>query len=174
MDGLIHIYTGDGKGKTTASLGLSMRFAGNGGKVLYTQFLKNDNSSELNILNEIKNITFLPSGKYFGFTWSMDAKTKKDAKDHYTKYFNKIADMISTEDFGLLILDEIIAADNAKLIPHDTLMNFLLHKPRHLEVVLTGRNPANDLLNTADYISDIMKIRHPFDKNTAARNGIEK
>ena len=89
MKGLIHIYTGNGKGKTTAATGLSIRYAGSGGKVLFTQFLKNDDSSEINILKQIENITFLPSGIYFGFTHSMTSEIKEKARIHYSTLFEK-------------------------------------------------------------------------------------
>lgn len=172
MHGLIHIYTGEGKGKTTASVGLSIRFAGHGGRVLFTQFLKDDSSSELNILCRIENITFLPSGKSFGFTFQMTPKQKELAKQHYTQYFQTIVTM--AENYGLLILDEVIAADNSGLIPHEMLTDFLTHKPEHLEVALTGRNPKKDLLALADYISCIQCQKHPFQTGIPARMGIEK
>lgn len=174
MNGLIHIYTGTGKGKTTAAIGLSIRFAGSGGKVLFTQFLKNDNSSELNILKQIKNITFLPSNAYFGFTHSMKTVTRKKACKHYSVYLEKITNEILNNNYGLLVLDEVIAADNNGLIPHNKLINLLTNKPDNLEIALTGRTPSQDLINIADYISDIQKIKHPFDKNITARIGIEK
>lgn len=174
MKGLIHIYTGTGKGKTTAVTGLSVRFAGSGGKVLFTQFLKDDNSSELNILKQIQNITFLPSGAYFGFTHSMDSVTMEKAYKHYSAYLEKIANEILNNNYGLLVLDEVIAADNNGLIPHNKLTDMLTNKPGYLEIALTGRTPSQDFINIADYISDIQKVKHPFDKNIPARIGIEK
>lgn len=174
MKGLIHIYTGEGKGKTTAGIGLSIRFAGSGGKVLYTQFLKDDSSSELNILSCLDPITFLPSGKNFGFTFTMTEETRQLARLHYQKHLENAIDEVTKGNYGLFVLDEIIGADNAGLISHDTLIDFLSHKPKQLEVVLTGRNPAADLKRLADYISDIQKVKHPFDKNIPARIGIEK
>ena len=174
MKGLIHIYTGTGKGKTTAAIGLSIRYAGSGGKVLFTQFLKNDDSSEINILKQIENITFLPSGSYFGFTSSMTPEIKEKARIHYSNLFEKSVNMLVNNNYGMIILDEIIAADNNGLVPHGKLTDFLKNKPDYLEIVLTGRSPSQDLLDTADYISDIHKVKHPFDKNIPARMGIEK
>ena len=174
MKGLIHIYTGTGKGKTTAATGLSIRYAGSGGKVLFTQFLKNDDSSEINILKQIENITFLPSGSYFGFTRSMTPEIEEKARIHYNSLFEKSVNMLVNNNYGMLILDEIIAADNAGLIEHDSLIDFLKNKPYSLEVVLTGRSPSQDLQDMADYISDIVKVKHPFDKGITARTGIEK
>lgn len=174
MEGLVHIYTGTGKGKTTAAAGLSVRFAGSGGRVLFTQFLKNDNSSELVILEQIENIIFLPSNGYFGFTHTMTKEVKENARRHYNNYFTKILDELSNNHYGLLVLDEIIAADNAGLLGHDRIIGFLKNKPDNLEVVLTGRSPSQDLQDLADYISDIVKVKHPLDKGIRARIGIEK
>ena len=171
MQGLIHIYTGTGKGKTTAAAGLCIRFAGSGGTVLFTQFLKNDNSSELAVLEQITNIIVWPSKAYFGFTSSMTPEIKEN---HYNNYFTKILGKVYSGGYGLLVLDEIIAADNAGLIEHGRLMDFLKNKPYNLEVVLTGRSPSQDLQDMADYISDIVKVKHPFDKGISARMGIEK
>ena len=174
MQGLIHIYTGTGKGKTTAAAGLCIRFAGSGGTVLFTQFLKNDNSSELAVLEQITNIIVLPSNAYFGFTSSMTPEIMENARNHYNNYFTKILGKVYSGGYGLLVLDEIIAADNAGLIEHGRLMDFLKNKPYNLEVVLTGRSPSQDLQDMADYISDIVKVKHPFDKGISARMGIEK
>ena len=89
-------------------------------------------------------------------------------------YFTEILDKVYSGGYGLLVLDEIIAADNAGLIEHGRLINFLKNKPYNLEVVLTGRSPSQDLQDMADYISDIVKVKHPFDKGIPARTGIEK
>ena len=173
--GLIHIYTGEGKGKTTAAIGLSIRFAGNGGNVLFTQFLKDDKSSEINILNKIDNITFLASGKNFGFTRSMTPEIKKLAKAHFSSHLNKTIEIAvsKSKNFNLLVLDEIIAADNSGFVPHEKLISFLKNKPENLEVVLTGRSPSDDIISLADYVSEIKKIKHPYDKKIQARAGIE-
>lgn len=173
MKGLIHIYTGDGKGKTTAGVGLAIRFAGSGGRVLYTQFLKNDTSSELSILDALEPITFLPSGKSFGFTFRMSEETRQQAAAHYTAYLEQIIREVEQQSYGLLVLDEILVADREHFIPHDRLLSFLSHKPDTLEVVMTGRNPARDLCELADYISNIKKQKHPFDQGIPARKGIE-
>ncbi len=171
--GRIHIYTGDGKGKTTAAIGLAVRFAGSGGNVLLGQFLKDDSSGELTAIRQLSGIDFMPSGRNFGFTSRMTAETEKEAALHYTDYFRRLTGKTSGGRYGLLILDEIIAADNHHFLPHQELLTFLAEKPFPLEIVLTGRSPAADLLALADYISEIQNIRHPYSQNTAARKGIE-
>lgn len=174
MRGLVHIYTGDGKGKTTAAAGLALRFAGSGGTVLYCQFLKKDDSGELAILSQLEQVTFLPSGRSFGFTFQMKEAERQKAVSHYTSYFEKILLEVEQHNYGLLILDEILVADHQHFIPHGKLISFLAQKPENLEVVLTGRNPSDDLMELSDYISDIRKIKHPFDWGVPARKGIEK
>ncbi len=104
----------------------------------------------------------------------MTPEIKENARNHYNNYFTKILGKVYSGAYGLLVLDEIIAADNAGLIEHGRLMDFLKNKPYNLEVVLTGRSPSQDLQDIADYISDIVKVKHPFDKGVSARVGIEK
>lgn len=174
MKGLIHIYEGDGKGKTTAAVGLSIRCAGNGGKVLFTQFLKDNQSSEIKILNSIPQIEFIPSSEYFGFYSRMTEETKIRAKEVYNNLLASVIQKASKEDYQMLVLDEIIATYNYKLIDVNLILDFLKNKPDHLEIVMTGRNPADELLDLADYVSKIVKIKHPYDKNVPARAGIEK
>jgi cob(I)alamin adenosyltransferase len=173
MNGLIHIYEGDGKGKTTSAVGLAVRFAGNGGRVLFAQFLKDDTSSELAVLEKIPGIDFAPSRKAFGFYRYMTEEKKQQAGAHYQAYFEDVARMARSGQYGLVVLDEIMAADTFGFVRHESLVRFLKEKPKELEVVMTGRNPAEDLKEMADYISRIEKVKHPYDRGVAARKGIE-
>lgn len=174
MKGLIHIYTGDGKGKTTAAIGLSIRFIGNGGKVLFAQFLKDNKSSELNILNNLGGVKLLLCKETFGFYSRMNEQTKERAEKVYRNYFNEILEIIKEQEIQMLVMDEVIGAYNYNLIDKDTLLTFLKNKPENLEVVLTGRNPETELIELADYVSELVKVKHPFDKGIYARMGIEK
>lgn len=173
MKGLIHIYEGDGKGKTTAAIGLAVRCAGSGGKVLLTQFLKSNQSSEMNILKQIAFIEVVLSEADFGFSWNMSDETKDRARVANDKLLLKVMDQAKSGEYRLLILDEIVDAYNLKLIHQEMLIEFLKDKPEELEVVMTGRNPAIELVELADYISDMRKIKHPYDQGTKARKGIE-
>ena len=174
MKGLIHIYEGDGKGKTTAAVGLSIRCAGNGGKVIFTQFLKDNTSSELKILNLLDAVDVVSSESYFGFYRSMSEETKDKAKEVYSNQLDFVINKALHQEYQMLVLDEIIAAYNFHLINQEHLYEFLKNKPDQLEVVMTGRNPAEQLVELADYISRITKIKHPYDKGISAREGIEK
>ena len=172
MAGLIHIYCGDGKGKTTAALGLAVRAAGSGKKVLLLQFFKDGKSSEFTALQDLQGLEVIPQTRSFGFSWTLSDSEKKEAAAYYSGLLE--AAFARAEDAGLLVLDEVISSYNHKLLPQKRLLEFLQHKPAGLEVVLTGRQPAPELAALADYLSDIRKIKHPYDQGIAAREGIEK
>lgn len=172
--GLIHIYCGDGKGKTTASLGLAIRSAGAGFKVFILQFLKNWNTSELNSLELIPNIEIIRGKEGNVFTFGMTEEQKAKSKEIHLNNFAKVKEVAFNGECDILILDEVIGAYNRNLLDREDLLNFLDNKPENLEVILTGRNPADELIERADYVSEIQKIKHPFDKGIVARRGIEK
>lgn len=173
MKGLIHIYEGDGKGKTSAGVGLSVRCAGSGQKVLYTQFLKSDSSSELKVLEQIPGITVERCQKNFGFTFQMTPEVKEQAKAYYTEHFRKITKLAAEGGYRLLVMDEMIATYNLNMVHQEEVLEFLKNKSEELEVVMTGREPAKELVELADYVSRIVKIKHPFDQGVPARVGIE-
>ena len=169
----IHIYCGDGKGKTTAAMGLALRAAGSGKKVLVTQFLKDGSSSELKILRELPDIRVITCPRKFGFFWNMTEEQKGEAKSAFEELFEKAVQIAAEEDIFLLVMDELIAAYNHGLLDRERVLAFLKEKPENLEIVLTGRDPAPELVELADYVSEIQKKKHPFDKGLSARKGIE-
>lgn len=172
QQGLIHIYHGEGKGKTTAAVGLCIRALGRGQRVLFVQFLKAWDSGELHILSQLNHIQILrgkPSGK---FTFQMNAAEKAECLQAHNKLWAEIAEHLQ-QSVDLLVLDEILGAYSHNLLDKAQILDFLQNKPPQLEVVMTGRNPAPELLELADYISEIKKIRHPFDKGVSARVGVE-
>jgi len=173
--GLIHIYCGDGKGKTTASMGLGMRAAGRNMRVLLTQFLKDNTTGELASIEKLgENFEVFkgaPVKKFFKFmTPEEQIATKKEHEERFRAVTKKAID----ENFDLLIMDEIIASINLDLIPLQEVVEFLKNKPKGLEVVLTGRNPNEQLVEIADYVSEIKAIKHPYEKGINSRIGIEK
>lgn len=171
MQGKIHLYHGDGKGKTTAAVGLSVRAAGAGKKVCFVQFLKDGSSSEISVLKTLPGMEMLCVPHNFGFTYTMDEKTRLDAEKAYTALLKKAEQKAA--EVALLVLDEVIPALCAALVPEKELLAFLQNKPEELEVVLTGNKPPQSLCALADYITEMKKERHPFDVGTAARRGIE-
>lgn len=174
MFGLIHIYCGDGKGKTTAAVGLAVRCAGRGNKVLLVQFLKSRESGELYSLAKLPDIEVMRGKESKKFTFQMNEEEKHALLIEHNKMFEQVLAKIKNGGYSLLILDEVIGALNAKVFEMPKLIEFLRHKPENLEVVLTGRNPAPELVEIADYVSEMRKVKHPMDKGIMAREGIEK
>lgn len=171
MPGLIHIYCGDGKGKTTAAIGLAVRAAGAGKKVVFTQFFKDGSSSEIRVLQGVENIQILHCNTVRGFWKRMTDAQKARASADYTQLLSDVARLAMDAD--LLVLDEIISACNHGTVTEVAVADFLRSKPERLEVVLTGRNPSERLLRLADYVTQMQKIKHPYDRGIAARKGIE-
>ena len=174
MFGLIHIYCGDGKGNTTAAVGLAVRCAGRGNKVLLVQFLKSRDSGELNSLAKLPDIEVMRGKESKKFTFQMNEEEKHALLIEHNKMFEQVLAKIKNGGYSLLILDEVIGALNAKVFEMPKLIEFLRQKPENLEVVLTGRNPAPELVEIADYVSEMRKVKHPMDKGIMAREGIEK
>lgn len=174
MFGLVHIYCGDGKGKTTAAVGLAVRCAGRGNKVLLVQFLKSRDSGELYSLAKLPDIEVMRGKESKKFTFQMNEEEKHALLIEHNKMFEQVLEKIKNGGYSLLILDEVIGALNAKVFEMPKLIEFLRHKPENLEVVLTGRNPAPELVEIADYVSEMRKVKHPMDKGIMAREGIEK
>jgi cob(I)alamin adenosyltransferase len=172
--GLIHIYCGDGKGKTTACLGLSIRYAGHGNKVLFVQFLKSRLTGELKSLELLSNIEVLRGKETKKFTFQMTADEKQEVLREHMRLFARIKTKLEQEEVRLLVLDEVIGACNTGVFDEGQLIDFLKNKPQSLEVVLSGRKPSSALLDLADYVSEVCKRKHPFDKGIPARVGIEK
>ena len=170
--GCVHIYCGDGKGKTTCSMGLSIRAAGNGKKVLLHQFLKDNSSSERYVIDKIPNITVVPGKKMDKFTFQMNEEEKALLHEQNDAMFERLVKEAAAYD--MLVLDESVYAMSMGLLTEEKVIDFLKNRPEKLEVVLTGRNPSEALKEQADYISEICKIKHPFDEGLGSRQGIEK
>ncbi len=171
--GLVHIYCGEGKGKTTASVGLSARAAGSGLRVLFVQFLKDGRSGELKTLASVPGVTILSGVPVKGFLREKEADARRRIADEHRARFEEAVREASTGAYDLLVLDEASAAVDLGLIPLDEACAFLDARPAGLEVVLTGREPPEPLLARADYISRIECVRHPYQTGIQARKGIE-
>lgn len=173
--GLIHIYCGDGKGKTTAAMGLILRAVGREKKVLLTQFLKSGRSGELISLERYKDyVEFLLGKPVNKFVWNMNDEEKQQAKEEHTARFKEIVEKVKNEKYDLVVLDEIIGTINNGFILVEDVINFLKDKPENLEVVMTGRNPKEELIEIANYVSEIKAIKHPFNEGIPSRIGIEE
>lgn len=173
MSGLIHIYTGDGKGKTTAATGLMVRSLGYGKKILFVQMQKAIPSGEISIISKFSNAVVIRCTDKKKFYFYMDELEKKEYITQHKEGFSKAIELIKNESFDLVVFDEIISTVNEKILSIDKLIDFLNNKPKNLEVVLTGRNAPKELIDIADYVSDIVCVKHPYDKGINARKGVE-
>lgn len=172
--GLIHIYCGDGKGKSTASIGLSMRAAGNNLNVVFTQFLKTWPTGELSCLEKFDNIKIIKNSKPFPFTYKMTDEQKSEITLIHDEILNNAIALCNEGKCDLLVLDEIISTYNLELISKNKVDDFLKNKPKNIEIVMTGRDPSPHLVELADYVSEVKKVKHPYDKGIEERTGIEK
>lgn len=176
MKGLIHIYHGDGKGKTTAAIGLAVRAAGTGIPVVIVRFIKTDRSGELASLERLPGVQVIPTEKNFKFTIYMSDEEKAEARVLCTRMMERAfakALELAAEGNVLLVMDEILDAVNSCFVAKERLMEWLEQRSEEVEVVMTGRNPAEELKELADYITEMKKEKHPYDRGIMARRGIE-
>lgn len=171
--GLIHIYCGDGKGKTTAALGLALRAAGSGMRVQIVQLLKGSSTSELHSLARIPNITVSRPEKNYGFTFKMSEEDKRLLIECHNRLLRDAEKRIAGGEIDMLIIDEFNAAYEYDLIDREIADRIVFQKPENIELVLTGRNPQEKFVREADYVSEIMPVKHPYTMGIQARKGIE-
>ena len=166
---MIHIYCGDGKGKTTSAVGLAVRMAGYEKRILFIQFLKGGETGELKLLNACKDITVMRCDKEYGFFGSMSDTEKADIIECHNNNLQYVTEHMN--EFDLIVMDEIFAAYNYDLA--DKMLVRKIISSCKCELVLTGRDPEQWFIDRADYVSEIKKIKHPFDNGIDARKGIE-
>lgn len=167
--GFIHIYCGDGKGKTTAAAGLALRAKGAGLEVCFGQFMKSGNSSELSALKKA-DISVFSVQNTFGFTWKMTLEQKEALHRINSDAIRKL--LSEKEKYDVLILDEIVSAYQHELVDRELVCQLLRERDK-TEIVLTGRNPSEELLEMADYVTEMKCVKHPYEKGVQARLGIE-
>ena len=172
--GLTHVYFGDGKGKTTAALGLALRAAGCGQRVVIVQFLKDWKCGELDSLALLPRVTVF-RGKAQGgvFVHEMDDAQKAETKNIHNNNLLCALELQKTGQCDLMVLDEAIDAYNLGLLDNGLFEDLLYHKPDSLELVITGHNPGALFLEQADYVTEMIKRKHPFDSGVAGRRGVE-
>ena len=168
MAGLVHLYWGDGKGKTTAAMGLALRALGQGARVVIVQFLKGADTGEVPLLRQLgAEIYRGKAGQKFVF--QMDEAEK--AATRRLQDQNLAAALARPAD--LLVLDEACAAYETDLVDRDLLRQAAARAGAGLEVVLTGRNPADWMQDAADYSTEMRACQHPYTKGVPAREGVE-
>lgn len=168
-----HIYYGDGKGKTTAAIGLAIRVAGSKMKVLFVQFLKTEFSGERHILSHTENVTLTFCPLELKFTFDMDDKEKAQAAKIFKGIFDNAVTTALTEKYDMVVLDEVFEAINAHMLSESEVYEFITNAPSSMEIVMTGHNPPQKFMDCADYITEFKKIKHPYDRGITGRIGIE-
>ena len=171
--GLIHIYCGNGKGKTSAAVGLTIRALGHGRRVVFVQFLKDGRSGEISVLAQFEQLTLITGQTVAKFSFAMNEQERLETLALHQAYLERASQLVHRETVDLLVLDEALGALETKLLDETALLDFLTNRPEKLEVVLTGRTASPQLCEQADYISEIHCVRHPYEQGIAAREGIE-
>ncbi len=174
--GLVEIYTGNGKGKTTAGFGLALRAAGHGNRVLIYQFLKPDNLDlgERKSVVRIEEITV----KMLDEPWDMatspkDAEAVKRMRQKVRQVLAKITAYAQDRVYDVIILDEIVFCVKNDLASVDEIGKLIERKDKHVELVMTGRGASKKLIALADLVTEMKLVKHPYDKGVSAREGIE-
>lgn len=171
---MIHLYTGEGKGKTTAAMGLAARAAGYSGQyVLIVQFMKCGREGEAKSLEKISNITFLNNSYPHGFVFQMTDEEKARLTAEHNKNLAYAAECVKGGRIFMVVLDEIVSAYNLGVVDRAA-VDELLDDCEQVELVLTGRDPTPHMIEKADYITEMKLLKHPYitDK-TPARQGVE-
>lgn len=169
---MVHLYHGEGKGKTTAAMGLALRMAGRGRRVVIAQFLKGADTGERRALAALPQVTLLELPEQVKFSFCLTPEERKMEQRRYQVMLEQLREQLKDPELGLLVLDEACAAVNTGLVALEEILS-LLDAASGIEAVLTGRDPAPALLERADYITHFVKQRHPYDRGIPARPGVE-
>lgn len=172
-NGLIHVYYGNGKGKTTAALGLAVRASGSGKKVVIVQFLKDSNTSELNNLRLLPNITILRGTAAKVFVSRMTPEQLDETRRIQNANLKQAIDFITSGNCDVLVLDEALDAYQLDLLDKDLFKSLVFCKPAGLELIITGHKRDEEIISAADYVTEMVKVKHPYDHGITARKGIE-
>jgi cob(I)alamin adenosyltransferase len=168
--GFIHVYTGNGKGKTTAALGLGMRAVGAGYKVHMIQFMKGRRYHELNAIDELSNFTLSQHGRDEFVSKEKPEQIDIDMAQDGFLYAKKL---LKTREHDMLILDEINVAVDFNLIDLQDVITLIEQKSKDVELVLTGRYAHPEIIKRADVVTEMLEIKHPYQEGIEARPGID-
>ena len=171
MKGKVHVYTGDGKGKTTAALGLSIRAAGAGLRVFIAQFIKSDEYSEIKAL---KRFSDLITVEQFGLGGFIGGNPSSGDIEAAQKGAVRVMEIISADTYDMVVLDEANIAVKYKLISEQDLLDIIDAKSKNIELIITGRDAAAKIMDKADLVTQMKAVKHYFQNGVEARVGIEK
>ena len=169
--GYIQVYTGNGKGKTTAAIGLAIRAAGAGLKVFIAQFIKMGDYSEIKALRRFSDLITV---EQFGLGRFTDGKPLPEDIAAAQKGLKRIKSIMATEEYKVIILEEANVAAKFGLIREQDLLVLIVNKPYDVELVITGRYASARVIEIADLVTEMVAIKHYFEKGVPARVGIEK
>jgi cob(I)alamin adenosyltransferase len=169
--GFVQVYTGDGKGKTSAAFGLALRAIGRGLRVYIIQFIKGGfDYGELYVVNKLPNLTLKAFGRgKFVTVKPPDADDVKSAREA----FQLAKDVVQSGKYDMVILDEINVALDLELVSLEEVLKLIKSKPSKVELVLTGRHAPKEIVEVADLVTEMKEVKHPFSKGLQARKGIE-
>ena len=170
---MIHVYYGDGKGKTTAAVGLAVRAAGSNMKVMFVQFLKTEFSGERHILSNLENVSLTVCPDELKFTFDMSDAERQQASALFRGIFERSAATALSERYDMIVLDEVFDIMNEGMLSEADVFEFITNAPVSIEIVMTGHDPAQRFTDATDYVTEMKKIKHPFDKGLNGRIGIE-
>ncbi|MGM0436898.1 MAG: cob(I)yrinic acid a,c-diamide adenosyltransferase [Bacillota bacterium] len=168
--GMLQVYTGDGKGKTTAAIGMAVRAAGAGLKVFIGQFVKSMKYSEIKVLNEIANIDV----KQYGLSCFIEKEPEEEDVKAAREGLQEVKEILKSNEYDLVILDEANIAVYFDLFSVDELIEVIDSRNEGIEVVVTGRKAKDKLIDKADLVTDMQEIKHYYEKGVKARDGIER
>ena len=169
--GYIQVYTGNGKGKTTAAIGLAIRAAGAGLKVFIAQFIKMGDYSEIKALRQFSDLITV---EQFGLGRFTDGKPLPEDIQAAQKGLKRIKSIMASEEYKVIILEEANVAAKFGLLREQDLLGLIVNKPYDLELVITGRHASSRVIEIADLVTEMVPIKHYFEKGVPARVGIEK
>jgi len=169
--GLVQVYTGNGKGKTSAAFGLALRAAGRGLKVYIIQFIKGGfDYGELYVIDKLPNLKLKAFGR--GKFVTEKPPGKEDIK-LAGEALALAEEVVKSGEYDIVILDEINVTLNLKLIKTENVLELIKNKPKHVELVLTGRHAPSQIIEAADLVTEMKEVKHPFNKGYQARKGVE-
>ena len=171
LKGYIQVYTGNGKGKTTAAIGLAMRAVGAGKKVYIGQFIKSMHYSELNALKKMEPDIKI---KQYGVGCFIGKSPEQEDRDAAKNALKEIIKIIHSQKYDIVIMDEINMALYFKLISLEDVISVLDQKPESMELVLTGRFAPQEIIDRADLVTEMQEVKHYYAVGVEAREGIEK
>lgn len=171
MHGLVQVYTGSGKGKTTAAWGLVLRAIGAGSKVAVVQFLKPQESSEVKAAKSIPNLSIY--GRTRPYDAHLDQRESVELREDSRRDFEIASVLILSGDYDLVVLDEINVVLEYGFVTREEMLDLLVKRPEHVEVILTGRYAPQWLIEAADLVTEMKEIKHPAQVGVKARKGIE-